>query len=343
MREADTPMTHETPAPGSMRAMVCRTFGPLSTSLLPEIVPAPRPGRGEVAITVRACGINFFDGLMVEGRYQHKPPFPFSPGAEVAGVVQALGEGVTSLAPGQRVFAFVGHGGLAGQVVADARNVHATPDGVDDLTAAAFPVVYGTALHALKDRGALLAGETLLVLGAAGGVGLAAVQIGRLMGARVIAAASSRGKLDLCRQHGADEVVDYASEDLRARIRELAGARGVDVVFDPVGGAVVEPMIRSLAMGGRYLVIGFAAGEIPKIPLNLLLLRSAAAVGVFWGAFVQAHPERNAANIRQLLDWLVQGKLRPHIHGSWSLGRAVEAIGVVMSRQAHGKVVVTVP
>lgn len=336
-------MTEETAVPGSMRAMVCRAFGPLATSLLPEVVPAPRPGRGEVAIAVHACGINFFDGLMVEGRYQHKPPFPFSPGAEVAGVVQALGEGVTSLAPGQRVFAFVGHGGLAGQVVAEARNVQRTPAGLDDLTAAAFPVVYGTALHALQDRGTLRAGETLLVLGAAGGVGLAAVQLGKLMGARVIAAASSPGKLELCRRHGADEVVDYASEDLRARVKELAGTRGVDVVFDPVGGDLAEPMIRSLAMGGRYLVIGFAAGDIPKIPMNLLLLKSAAAVGVFWGAFVQTHPESNAANIRQLLGWLVQGELRPHIHGTWPLERAVEAIGVVMSRQVQGKVVVTVP
>ncbi len=325
-----------------MRAMLCHAFGPPSTSLVLEEAPEPQPASGEVVIAVRACGINFFDGLMVEGKYQHKPPFPFSPGCEVAGVVHAVGEDVAGLRPGMRAFAFVGHGGMAGKVVTAARSVTATPDGLDDVTAAAFPVVYGTSYHALKDRAVLKPGETLLVLGAAGGVGLAAVELGRLMGARVIAAASSREKLDLCRRHGAEGLIDYSSDDLRARIRDLAGSRGVDVVYDPVGGALAEPSIRSLAMGGRYLVIGFAAGDIPRIPLNLLLLKSAAAVGVFWGAFTQAHPGANEANVRQLLDWLVAGRLRPHIHGTYPLERAVEAIDVVMTRQVRGKVVVTV-
>jgi NADPH2:quinone reductase len=335
-------MTDRTTASSTMRAMLCRAFGPVS-SLRLEAVPAPVPGPGEVVIAVRACGINFFDGLMVEGKYQTKPPFPFSPGSEVAGVVRAVGEGVGTFAPGMRVFAFVGHGGMAEQVVADARNVSAMPATLDEVTAAAFPVVYGTSLHALKDRGQLQSGETLLVLGAAGGVGLAAVELGKLMGARVIAAASSLEKLELCRRYGADEVIDYTAGDLRVRVKEITGADGVDVVYDPVGGAATEPMIRSLAMGGRYLVIGFAAGEIPKIPLNLLLLKSAAAVGVFWGAFTKAHPAENAANIRQLLDWLVQGRLRPHIHATYPLERAVEAITVVMNRQVQGKAVVTVP
>jgi len=325
-----------------MRAMLCHAFGPLSTSLVPGDAPEPQPAPGEVVIAVRACGINFFDGLMVEGRYQHKPPFPFSPGCEVAGVVHAVGAGVAGLRSGMRAFAFVGHGGLADKVVTAARNVTATPEGLDDVTAAAFPVVYGTSYHALKDRAILRPGETLLVLGAAGGVGLAAVELGKLMGARVIAAASSREKLELCRRYGADELVDYSTEDLRARIKDLAGTRGVDVVYDPVGGALAEPSIRSLAMGGRYLVVGFAAGDIPRIPLNLLLLKSAAAVGVFWGAFAEAHPGPSAANIRQLLDWLVAGRIRPHIHGRYPLERAVEAIGVVMNRQVRGKVVVTV-
>jgi NADPH:quinone reductase len=302
-----------------MKAVLCHAFGPLS-SLAVEEVPPPRAGPGQVVIAVHACGINFFDGLMVEGKYQIKPPFPFAPGAEICGLVKSVGAGVSGLAPGARVLAFTGHGGLAEQVA-----------------------VYATSYHALKDRAQLRAGETLLVLGAAGGVGLTAVELGKLMGARVIAAASTADKLSLCRQYGADELVNYASEDLRERLKSLTGGRGVDVVYDPVGGPFTEPAVRSLAMDGRFLVIGFAAGEIPRLPMNLLLLKSAAAVGVFWGAFAQARPADNAANLRQLLAWYEAGRLHPHLSGSYALERFREAIETVVQRRAKGKVVVLMP
>jgi NADPH2:quinone reductase len=292
-----------------------------------------------VAIAVRACGVNFFDALIVQGKYQTRPPVPFSPGGEVAGVIRAVGPGVTGLTEGTRVLAFTGHGGYAEQVIADTASVVVLSEAMDFATAAAFPITYATAYHALADRGQLRSRETLLVLGAAGGVGLAAVEIGKIMGARVIACASSDEKLALAREHGADALINYAASDLRERIREVTAGKGVDVVYDPVGGGYTEPALRSLAFGGRYLVIGFASGEIPQIALNLLLLKVVSMVGVFWGAFAKAQPQRNAANLAELLRWYTQGRLRPHVSATFPLQRYREALDAVVQRKVLGKVV----
>ena len=321
-----------------MKAVLAKTFGPLEQLVLEEL-PARQAGPGEVVIAVKACGINFFDALIVQGKYQTRPPLPFSPGGEVSGVVTEVGEGVKDLETGMRVLAFVGHGGYADEVVTGAANVIALPAQMDFVAAAAFPITYATSYHALKDRGQLRSGETLLVLGAAGGVGLSAVEIGKIMGARVIAAASSEGKLAVAREHGADLLINYGASDLRERLREATGGKGVDVAYDPVGGAYAEPALRSLAAGGRYLVIGFASGEIPKIALNLLLLKVVSLVGVFWGAFAKAQPQRNAANMAELLDWYTQGRLRPHVSATFPLERYREALDAVMQRKALGKVV----
>jgi NADPH2:quinone reductase len=322
-----------------MKAVLARAFAPLEQLVLEEVEPG-KPGAGEVAIAVKACGVNFFDALIVQGKYQSRPPVPFSPGGEVAGVIHSVGPGVAGLTPGTRVLAFTGHGGYAEEVIADAASVVALPPQMDFVTAAAFPITYGTACHALKDRGQLRSGETLLVLGAAGGVGLAAVEIGSIMGARVIACASSDEKLALAREHGADALINYAAADLRERVREVTSGKGVDVVYDPVGGGYAEPALRSLAAGGRYLVIGFASGEIPKIALNLLLLKVVSMVGVFWGAFAKAEPQRNAANLAVLLGWYTQGKLRPHVSATFPLARYRDALDAVVQRKALGKVVI---
>jgi NADPH:quinone reductase len=321
-----------------MKAVLAREFGPLEGLVLEE-VPARHPAAGEVVIAVKACGVNFLDALMVQGKYQTKPPLPFSPGAEVAGIVTEVGAGVTGFAKGSRVLAFVGHGGYAQEVVADVSRVIPLPPQMDFVTAAAFPIAYATSHHALKDRAHLRPGETLLVLGAAGGVGLTAVEIGKIMGARVIAAASSEDKLALCREYGADALINYGASDLRERVRELTGGQGVDVVYDPVGGAYAEPAVRSLGVEGRYLVIGFASGEIPKIPLNLVLLKMTSIVGVFWGAFAKAQPQVNGANFAELLGWYTAGKLRPHVSGTFPLASYREAIEAVTQRKVKGKVV----
>jgi len=320
-----------------MKAVLAKEFAPLDKLVLEE-VPDRHPGPGQVVISVRACGLNFLDGLIVQGKYQTKPPLPFSPGAEVAGVIREVGSGVTGVTVGTRVLAIPGHGGFAEQLVTDATGVMSLPPGMDFATAACFPIAYGTSQHALIDRGNLKSGETLLVLGAAGGVGLTAVEIGKLLGARVIAAASSDEKLALCREHGADELVNYASSDLRERVKELTGGRGVDVVYDPVGGAYAEPAVRSLGFLGRYLVIGFASGEIPRIALNLLLLKQSSIVGVFWGAWTKAQPLKSARNFAQLFEWYAAGRLRPHISHRYPLERFREALDVVMNRRAQGKV-----
>ncbi|MBS0378711.1 MAG: NADPH:quinone oxidoreductase family protein [Proteobacteria bacterium] len=320
-----------------MKAVLARAFAPLEQLELAQL-PSSLPGPGQVALAVRAAGVNFLDGLIVQGKYQTKPALPFSPGAEVAGVVRAVGPNVTGLTPGMRVLAMCGYGGFAEELVTDATNILALPEKMDFVTAACFPIVYATSLHALKDRGELKAGETLLVLGAAGGVGLTAVEIGKIMGARVIAAASSEEKLALCRNRGADEIINYATSDLRERVKELTGGKGVDVVYDPVGGSYAEPAVRSLAFLGRYLVIGFASGEIPKIPLNLLLLKQASLVGVFWGAYARARPKDNARNFAELFGWYAQGRLHPHISQTFPLEGYREALDAVMSRRAQGKV-----
>ena len=320
-----------------MRAVLCRTFGPPDLLEVAEVA-TPEPKAGEIVIGVRACAVNFPDTLIIQGKYQFQPPLPFSPGTDVAGVVQSVGAGVEGLAVGDRVLTLVMHGGYAEAVACDARTVTPIPADVDFVTAAAFQMVYGTSYHALVDRGRLQAGETLLVLGAAGGVGLAAVELGKLLGARVIAAASSAEKLAVCRQRGADEVIDYSAEDLRERLKALA-PRGVDVVFDPVGGALAEPALRGVGWGGRYLVVGFAAGDIPRIPLNLPLLKGCSVVGVFYGGFIMREPQRSQANIRTLLGWIAEGKIKPLVSRTYPLERAADALTAVMERRATGKLV----
>jgi NADPH:quinone reductase len=321
-----------------MKAVLCKEYG-LPQSLVIEEVPDLQPGKGQVVVDVKACGVNFPDTLIIQGKYQFKPPMPFSPGSEVAGVVRELGEGVQGVKVGDRVIAFTGHGGFAEQVVADASKLMPIPPGLDFDVAASFVLTYGTSYHALKDRAKLQPGETLLVLGAAGGVGLSAIELAKVMGAKVIAAASSAEKLAVCQEHGADELINYSQEDLKDRLKALTGGKGVDVVYDPVGGDYAEIALRNTAWGGRYLVIGFAAGDIPRIPLNLTLLKGCSIVGVFWGAFTERDPQANAANLREMAGWLMQGKLKPHISARYSLDDAATALTDMMERKVTGKVV----
>jgi NADPH2:quinone reductase len=322
-----------------VRALVCRALGPVESLAVGEMA-SPVPSRGQVVLDVKAAGVNFPDVLMVQGKYQFKPPLPFAPGCELAGIVTAVGEGVTHVKPGDRALAMVMHGGFAEEALADAPGVVPLPDSVDFTTAASFMFTYGTSYHALKDRAALQPGETLLVLGAAGGVGLAAVELGKLMGATVIAAASSEEKLAVCRSRGADATINYSSEDLRERLKELTQGRGADVVYDPVGGAYSELALRGIAWRGRFLVVGFANGEIPRIPLNLALLKGCSIVGVFWGNFTTKEPEANAANIRELVGWIAAGQLRPFVSERYPLARGVEALQAMQNRRVKGKVVI---
>jgi NADPH2:quinone reductase len=307
-----------------------------------EELPSPKAGPGEVVVTVKAASVNFPDVLIIQNKYQFKPPLPFSPGSELAGVVKEVGEGVSAFKPGDKVIAFTGHGAFAEEVKTEAARLVPLPAGMDFNTGAAFVLTYGTSDHALRDRGALKAGETLLVLGAAGGVGLAAIEIGKALGARVIACASSADKLAVCREHGADETIDYAAEDLRERIKTLTAGKGVDVVYDAVGGPYSEPAFRSIAWRGRLLVVGFAAGDIPKLPLNLALLKGASIVGVFWGDFGRREPKQFAESIRQLGKWYAEGKLKPHISQVLPLAKAAEALNLMAARKVKGKVVLTV-
>ncbi len=322
-----------------MKAVICHAFGPIE-NLSVEETPDPVPGPGEVLIGIHAAGVNFPDGLMVRGEYQMKPDRPFIPGTEAAGVISAVAPDVTTLRVGQRVVALCGLGGFAECVVAHENRVLAIPDGMDFTTAGGFMLVYGTSMHALVDKARVKPGETLLVLGAAGGVGLAAVEIGAALGMRVIAAASTDEKLALARAHGADMGINYTTSDLKAEIKRLVPA-GVDVVYDPVGGALTEAAVRGMGWGGRLLVVGFAMGEIPKLPLNLLLLREGEAIGVFWGSFTQREPARHAENAARLMQWFEDGKLRPHIGGAYPLTQVRDALADVMERRAHGKIVLT--
>lgn len=321
-----------------MKAVVCRQFGP-PESLTIEDLPSPRPGPGQVVVSVRAASLNFPDVLVIQNKYQLKPPLPFSPGGELAGVVKEAGAGVTSVAPGDRVMAAVGVGAFAEEVAIDAAKLHRIPDMMSDEDASSLLFTYATCEHALLDRGALQAGETLLVLGAAGGIGIAAIEIGVALGARVIACASSAEKLAVCRQHGATETIDYTHEDLRERIKALTNGTGADVVCDAVGGPYTEPALRSTAWRGRLLVVGFAAGEIPKIPLNLVLLKGCAIVGVFWGEFTRREPALFNESVRNLCQWYAEGKIKPHISEILPLERAAEALQKMASRQVTGKIV----
>ena len=327
-----------------MKAILCRTFGMPDTLTL-EDIPSLTPGPGEVVTQVKACSLNFPDTLTIRNLYQFKPPLPFSPGSESAGVVKAVGEGVAHVKPGDRVFTFGSHGGLAEERLADARTTIPLPDGMDFITGASTLYAYGTAYHALKDRARLQSGrndspETLLVLGAAGGVGLAAVELGKQMGATVIAAASTSEKLAVCQEKGAVHLINYTTDDLRERLKEITQGRGVDVVFDPVGDQWAEPAIRSLAWRGRYLVVGFAGGEIPKIPLNLALLKGSSLVGVFWGLFTQKEVALNRQNMQTLAEWVTKGIIKPHISKRYALTEAPQALTDMIERRVIGKAVV---
>ncbi len=322
-----------------MRAVLCKQFGP-PESLVLEDLPSPRPGPGEVVLTVKAASVNFPDVLIIQNKYQFKPPLPFSPGSELAGIVKEVGEGVRHARPGDKVIAFTTYGAFAEEVKTESSRLLPLPQGMDFEHGASFILTYGTTDHALRDRGGLRAGETLLVLGAAGGVGIAAIEIGKALGARVIACASSEEKLQVCRAHGADETINYTTGDLRERIKLLTAARGVDVIYDAVGGPYTEPAFRSIAWRGRLLVIGFAAGEIPKLPLNLPLLKGASVVGVFWGDFTRREPKAFAESARQLSQWYAEGRLKPHVSATFPLERTAEAMNLLASRKAKGKVVI---
>jgi NADPH2:quinone reductase len=321
-----------------VKAVLCKELGP-PEKLTVENIPSPKPGKGQVLVSVKACGVNFPDTLIIQGKYQFKPELPFSPGGEVAGVVKEIGEGVVSPKPGDRVIAFTTWGGFAEELVADADRTVVMPAEMDFVPASAFVLTYGTSYHALKDRARLQAGETLLVLGASGGVGIAAIQLGKAMGARVIAAASSNQKLQVCKDNGADELINYGTDDLRAKVKTITAGKGVDVVFDPVGGPYSEPALRDMAWNGRFLVVGFAAGDIPKIPLNLTLLKGCSIVGVFWGAFTRNEPDLNRRNNEDLMKMYLDGQVKPHIHATYPLERAADALNEVMYKRVSGKVV----
>jgi NADPH2:quinone reductase len=321
-----------------MKALLCSRLGGPDDLEIGDL-PDPAPGPGEAVVKVHAAALNFFDTLIIAGKYQTKPALPFSPAAEFAGTVEAVGAGVTALKPGDRVMGYLGYGAARQRVVAKAEQLIAIPAGVDFDHAAGLCVTYGTTLHALKDRAHLKRGETLAVLGASGGVGLAAVELGKVMGARVIACASSPEKIAFARKHGADDGIDYSKDDLKESLRKLTGGNGVDVIYDPVGGPYAEPALRAIAWQGRFLVVGFAAGEIPKIPLNLMLLKGCDVLGVFWGSFVQRDIEGHRANTRQLLEWTAAGKLSSHVHAAYPLADAAAALKAIASRQVMGKVI----
>ena len=324
-----------------MKALLCTRYGTPDDLEIGEIAD-PVPGPGEAVVRVSAAALNFFDTLIIAGKYQFKPEMPFSPAAEFAGTVEALGDGVTSVKVGQRVLGYMVSGAARERVAIAAERLVPIPDAVDDEHAAGICVTYGTTLYALKDRAKLQRGETLAVLGASGGVGLAAVELGKLMGARVIACASSPEKVAFAREHGADDGIDYKTEDLKDGLKRLTQGRGADVIYDPVGGAYSEAALRSIAWYGRFLVIGFAAGEIPKLPLNLVLLKSCDVQGVFWGSWIERDKAGHRANTEQLLAWVAEGKLKPHVHATYPLAQAADALKAIASRQVMGKVILKV-
>jgi NADPH2:quinone reductase len=322
-----------------MRAVVCKEWGP-ADRLVVEDVPAREPGPGEVRVRVRAAGVNFPDVLIIQKKYQVQPPLPFTPGSEAAGEVISVGPGVTHVKAGDPVMAHAGIGCFAEELISPADKVMPLPPGMSFETAAAFTLTYGTSWHAIRDRAALEPGETMLVLGAAGGVGLSAIEIGKAIGARVIAAASTAEKLAVCREHGADATINYETEDFREAIRRETGGKGPDVIYDPVGGKYAEPAFRSIGWRGRYLVIGFANGQIPALPWNLMLLKGASVVGVFWGDFTKREPEANLAGIQEMLGWIREGKLRPHVSGRYRLDEVTRALDDMSARKVTGKILI---
>jgi NADPH:quinone reductase len=321
-----------------MKALLCTRYGAPDDLEVADIA-APKPGPGEALVKIHAAALNFFDTLIIAGKYQFKPAPPFSPAAEFAGTVEALGQGVTSFKPGDRVLGYMTYGAAREFVAVDAGKLIKIPDALDFDRAAGLCITYGTTFHALKDRARLKAGESLAVLGASGGVGLAAVELGKIMGARVIACASSDDKLAFTRQHGADDAINYASEDIKEGLRRVTGGKGADVTYDPVGGKYTEPALRSIAWQGRFLVVGFAAGDIPKLPLNLVLLKGCDVLGVFWGAFIDRDPKGHRANTRQLIDWCVEGKISSHVHATYPLSDGIAALKSIAARQVMGKVI----
>ncbi len=321
-----------------MKALLCTRYGTPDDLELTDI-PDPAPETGQAVVRIKAAALNFFDTLIIAGKYQTRPAFPFSPAAEFAGTVERVGDGVSDFRPGDRVLGYAGYGAARECIAISTERLVRIPDGVNFDHAAGITVTYGTSLHALKDRAALKPGETLAVLGASGGVGLAAVELGKLMGARVIACASSPDKIAFARKHGADDGIDYGKEDLKDALRRVTGGRGADVIYDPVGGAYSEAALRSIAWLGRFLVVGFAAGEIPRLPLNLVLLKGCDVCGVFWGSWIERDKAGHRANTAQLLDWLADGKLSSHVHAVYPLDQAADALKAIAAREVMGKVI----
>ncbi|MEZ0220010.1 NADPH:quinone oxidoreductase family protein [Tardiphaga sp. 1201_B9_N1_1] len=321
-----------------MKAILCSQFCEPDDLVLADI-DDPVAGDGQVVIAIKAAALNFFDILMIQGKYQIKPPFPFSPAAEVAGVIESIGSGVTGFKVGDRVVASVGHNGAREKIAVPAASAVKIPDNLDFDRAAGVIITYGTALHALEDRASPKPGETLAVLGAAGGTGLAACELGKLLGLKVIACASSDEKLEFAKKHGADIGLNYATEDLKEGLKKLTDGKGVDIIFDPVGGKYAEASLRAIAWEGRFLVIGFAAGDIPKMPLNLALLKGCDIRGVFWGAWVRQNPEKNRANLEKLVKWAAEGKISSHVDRTFPLAKTADALKVLAGRQAMGKVI----
>jgi NADPH2:quinone reductase len=321
-----------------MKAVLCTHFGPPDELEMADI-PPPKATAGEAVVRVKAAALNFFDTLIIAGKYQHKPPFPFSPASEFAGVVESIGAGVTDIAVGDQVVGNMGWGAAREAVAIEAHQLAKLPEALDFERAAGLTVTYGTTLYALRERAQLKPGESLVVLGASGGTGLAAIELGKMMGARVIACASSDEKLAFARTHGADETVNYGRENLRDALKRLGAEHGIDVVYDPVGGPYAEPAMRSLAWLGRYLVVGFAAGEIPKIPLNLTLLKSCDIRGVFWGAWTKREPQLQRALMTDLARWCAEGKLSAHVHAVYPLTEITAALNTIADRKVMGKIV----
>ena len=324
-----------------MKAVLCRAHGAPESLEIGEL-PTPVAGDDEVLVEVHAAAVNFPDVLMVAGKYQSQPPMPFAPGSEVGGIVCAVGAGITDIKPGDRVMASVGHGGFAEYAVTRRRGIRKISAGMDLITASAIGVTYGTSYHALRQRANLQPGETLLVTGAAGGVGLAAVELGKAMGARVIACASSASKLEAAKAAGADELINYSSGNIRDQIKELTGGKGIDVVYDAVGGPMFDQLVRSMAWNGRLLIIGFVGGDIPKVAINLLLLKGAAAVGVFYGSFAARDPGLDAQNFAQMFAWIEDGTLKPLISKAYPMDQYAAAMNALAHREVIGKVVLKV-
>jgi NADPH2:quinone reductase len=321
-----------------MKALLCTRYGGPDDLTLADI-PDPNPAPGEAVVRIHAAALNFFDTLIIAGKYQTKPEMPFSPAAEFAGVVESLGDGVTTLKVGDRVQGFSSYGAAREKIALSVERLVKLPDALDFDRAAGLCVTYGTTLHALKDRARLKPGETLAVLGASGGVGLAAVELGKIIGARVVACASSAEKIAFAKRHGADDGIDYARENLKEALRRVTEGKGADVIYDPVGGAYTEAALRSIAWEGRFLVVGFTAGDIPKLPLNLVLLKGCDVLGVFWGSWITRDPAGHRANTDQLMRWCLEGKLSSHVHAVYPLAEAPAALKAIAGRQAMGKVI----